>query len=220
MPLSDEFPFLACLEPEIHLYRETAEDRWQGYQVFREWAQCVHESFVGPKAIDDFYYTVLQDSPYLDVEKKTRRSNFDPEKIGEDKLAFRRWYDALLETNRQALREETQEHKDMINRVWCISTLHSCGAGSDPGLRIFHYRAWMASRGKRLFLTKDARMGSAQGDVSLGDVVAVVAGLKMPLILSPVGSQFRLVGHGYVHGIMDGEAWPKDGNGLRIITLV
>ncbi len=70
------------------------------------------------------------------------------------------------------------------------------------------------------FFTKDARMGTAQGKVCLGDVVAVVAALKMPLILSPIGSQFCLVGHSYVHGIIDGEAWPTGGNSLRTITLL
>jgi hypothetical protein len=55
---------------------------------------------------------------------------------------------------------------------------------------------------------------------SLGDPVAVVEGLKMPLILLPIGNQFRLVRHGYVYGIMDGEARRTDGNGLRTIILL
>jgi hypothetical protein len=220
VPFFDDVPFLTSLEPEIHLYPKTADDRWQAYQVFREWAQCVHESLIRPEAIDDFYYTILQGSPVFEIEGRTRPSKLDPEKIREHKLAFKRWYDALLETNKRVLREKTQDQKDRMNRIWCTRTLHPGGDGSDPGLGRFHHHAWSTSRGRRLFLTKDARMGTAQGDVSLGDVVAVVAGLKLPLILSPVGSQFRLVGHGYIHGIMDGEAWPKDGNGLRIITLV
>jgi hypothetical protein len=40
--------------------------------------------------------------------------------------------------------------------------------------------------------------------------VALIASLEMPLILSPVEEQFQVVGHAYVHGIMDGEGWPKD----------
>jgi hypothetical protein len=80
----------------------------------REWAQCVHESLIRPEAVDDFYFTILQDSPGFDLEVKTRRSNLDPKKIYKDKLAFKRCYDALLETNRQVLREGTQEHKDMM----------------------------------------------------------------------------------------------------------
>jgi len=50
--------------------------------------------------------------------------------------------------------------------------------------------------------------------------MVVVAGLSMPLILTPFGNLFHLVGHAYSHGIMNGEAWPKDRNELRIITIV
>ena len=32
-------------------------------------------------------------------------------------------------------------------------------------------------------------------------------------------SNSRLVGHAYVHRIMDGEAWPKDRNELRTISV-
>jgi hypothetical protein len=63
-------------------------------------------------------------------------------------------------------------------------------------------------------------MGTCQGKISKGDVMVVVAGLSMPLILTPFGNLFHLVGHAYSHGIMNGEAWPKDRNELRIITIV
>jgi hypothetical protein len=129
MPFFDELPFLTCLEPEIHLYPKSAGDRWQGYQVFCEWPQCVHESLIRPEAVDGFYFTILQDSPGFDVEAKTRRSNLDPKRIYEDKLAIKRWYDTLLETNKQFPRKETQEHKDMMNRIWCTRTLHPGGEG-------------------------------------------------------------------------------------------
>jgi hypothetical protein len=219
MPFSEKSPFLACIEPEFHLYPEISEDRWQAFQVFREWAQCVRENVVRSDATNEFYYTVLQDSPNYILEKKLRRSRLDSVKLCKEKSAFNRWYDAILEANRRVSKENRQDLKDMMNRVWCDRTLHPGGEGSDAELRIFHYQAWNVSRGKKFFLT-DKGMGTAQGGVAIGDVIAVVAGMKMPLILSPVGDNFRFVGHTYIHGIMDGEAWPSDRNGLRILTLV
>jgi hypothetical protein len=146
--------------------------------------------------------------PHLDQARAARRRR---------KAAFQRWYDALLKTNEKVQNEERQELKDIMNRVWHMRT--ACGDGSDPALRKFHFEAWIAARGKCFFMTKDSRMGTGQGQVSEGNVVAVVAGLKMPLILAAVKEHFRLVGHAYVHGIMDGEAWPKDGSETKVISV-
>jgi hypothetical protein len=60
-------------------------------------------------------------------------------------------------------------------------------------------------------------MGTGQGQISEGNVVAVVAGLKIPLILAPGKEYFRLVRHAYVHGIMDGELWRKDGSETKLL---
>jgi hypothetical protein len=80
------------------------------------------------------------------------------------------------------------------------------GDGSDPGLCEFHFNAWFISSGKCFFATTNARMGTCQGKISKGDVMVVVAGLSMPLILTPFGNLFHVVGHAYSHGIMNGEA--------------
>jgi hypothetical protein len=39
-----------------------------------------------------------------------------------------------------------------------------------------------------------------------GDVVCVLLGCKVPLILRPVGDNFKVVGDAYVNGFMNGEA--------------
>ncbi|XTI94843.1 hypothetical protein V2W45_1257337 [Cenococcum geophilum] len=160
MPFSEKSPFLACVEPEFHLYPEMAEDRWQAFQVFREWAQCIHANVVRPNATSEFYYTVLQDSPNFLVKKESRRSRLEPGKIDREISAFNKWYDALLEGNRRVLKEERQDLRDMMNRIWCDRTLHPGGEGSDAELRMFHYQAWNVSRGKKFFLT-DKGMGTA-----------------------------------------------------------
>ena len=63
-------------------------------------------------------------------------------------------------------------------------------------------------------------MRTGQDKISDRDIVAVMAGLNMPLILAPVGKHFRLVEHAYVHKIIYREAWPKDRNKLRIIIII
>ena len=55
--------------------------------------------------------------------------------------------------------------------------------------------------------------------VAEGDVIAVVAGLEMPLLLRPVEGGYRLLAHAYVHGIMHGEAWPEREEELEEIVL-
>lgn len=57
----------------------------------------------------------------------------------------------------------------------------------------------------------------------MGDVIAIVGNLGMPLLRRPVEGEYRLLTHVYVHGIMYGEAWPereKEEDELEEIVLV
>jgi hypothetical protein len=44
----------------------------------------------------------------------------------------------------------------------------------------------------------------------VGDCIAVLAGGRVPFVLRPIGDHYRLVGPCYVHGIMNGEAFPEN----------
>jgi hypothetical protein len=44
----------------------------------------------------------------------------------------------------------------------------------------------------------------------VGDFIAVLAGGRVPFVLRPIGDHYRLVGPCYVHGIMNGEAFPEN----------
>ncbi|KIX97171.1 uncharacterized protein Z520_07285 [Fonsecaea multimorphosa CBS 102226] len=67
------------------------------------------------------------------------------------------------------------------------------------------------THGRRMGWTKKRRFANLPEDACLGDVVALVAGAKVPLILRPRGSDmFEIVGDAYVYGIMFGEAWDTD----------
>jgi len=39
------------------------------------------------------------------------------------KAAFGRWYNALLETNKQVQKEESQNLKEMMNRIWYMRSI-------------------------------------------------------------------------------------------------
>jgi hypothetical protein len=74
------------------------------------------------------------------------------------------------------------------------------------------------------FYTKGGRFGLAPDplptQVIAGDKVVIFAGLKHPLLLRSVGDKFRLISRIYVHGIMNGEAWPENEHELERITMI
>lgn len=60
--------------------------------------------------------------------------------------------------------------------------------------------------GGKLMTTAAGLLGSTICDVLPGDEVHLLPGCRMPLILRRFGDRYRLVGSGYIYGIMDGEA--------------
>ncbi|KAL2152727.1 hypothetical protein VTH82DRAFT_5911 [Thermothelomyces myriococcoides] len=80
-----------------------------------------------------------------------------------------------------------------------------------------HHKAFI--RTSRWFLgTVPDRMVET---IQNGDLIAVIAGLNMPVVLRPDhNGGFRLITHCYVHGIMYGEAWDRVQHHLDEIVLV
>ncbi|PQE13916.1 heterokaryon incompatibility protein [Rutstroemia sp. NJR-2017a BBW] len=58
---------------------------------------------------------------------------------------------------------------------------------------------------RRLVVTRGGYLGLAPAAAKAGDVVVVVPGCDVPLVLRREGERFRVLGEGYVHGIMAGE---------------
>jgi hypothetical protein len=73
-----------------------------------------------------------------------------------------------------------------------------------------------------LFITNQGHLGVGLTSLEVGDEVWVLVGVRVPLILRPVGEgQYRLVGEAYVHGIMHGEAIDKTAEeSIRELTLI
>ncbi|KAI9768467.1 MAG: hypothetical protein M1840_004876 [Geoglossum simile] len=85
----------------------------------------------------------------------------------------------------------------------------------------FHQVAFAASGHRIFFKTEGAYMGLGPRPMRTGDVVVLLSGLRLPMIArrSSTG-QFRLIGPAYVHGMMNGERWPKDAGLLQEFTFV
>lgn len=92
--------------------------------------------------------------------------------------------------------------------------------GKEQVGRLYNCFLFAKARGRRLFTTGAGRIGTAPDLTREGDAVALVSGFKMPLVLRHYSaSTFHLVTHAYVHGIMQGEAWPEGASELIENTL-
>src|SRR5204863_4297832 len=61
-------------------------------------------------------------------------------------------------------------------------------------------------RGRVLCVTTMGRLGVVPAEVKPGDWIAVFPGGNLPFVLRNIKhNEFTLVGHCYVHGVMDGE---------------
>ena len=67
--------------------------------------------------------------------------------------------------------------------------------------------------GRCLFTTKCGRMGIGAFHMRKGDAVCVLYGSPFCFILRPHGSNYKLIGDAYVHGVMHGELF--EGNILK-----
>ncbi|KAK0744662.1 heterokaryon incompatibility protein-domain-containing protein [Apiosordaria backusii] len=98
------------------------------------------------------------------------------------------------------------------------------GEAKDHVVRFAEENFWYANQDRVFFQTEEGHFGSGPRDTKVGDEVWIVLGSLVPLVLRPVtqGEECReLVGYGYVHGIMDGEAAPGvEGEGGREVYLV
>jgi hypothetical protein len=77
----------------------------------------------------------------------------------------------------------------------------------ESALSSFSYQLLGRVQHRRLFVTRDKRLGLGPKVMQTGDIVAILAGVMMPVILRRCdGGQFLFIGAAYVHGLMEGEA--------------
>lgn len=72
---------------------------------------------------------------------------------------------------------------------------------------IMAYRELLSTfvKGRCLAITRNGNLALAPKITRAGDVVCVLFGAKVPVVLRPARSQYRLLGETYMHGFMHGE---------------
>lgn len=77
--------------------------------------------------------------------------------------------------------------------------------------RVLHIHIYKMTMGHTFFLTDKGHMGIASDNVKDGDDVVLVAGLNLPMVLSPTADgNHRVIGPAYIEGLMYGELWSEE----------
>jgi hypothetical protein len=63
---------------------------------------------------------------------------------------------------------------------------------------------------RRMFTTRDGYIGLGPKEMQPGDSIVLLSGGRLPFVLRPDGSSFRIVGDSYVHGMMAGEKYDSE----------
>jgi hypothetical protein len=83
---------------------------------------------------------------------------------------------------------------------------------------------WAVNRGNMLFSTRERYLGSASRSLVVGDEIALIQGVKTPMVLRPVemasGKRYQVVGPAYVYGVMNGELWDESMSGIEDLILI
>ena len=75
-------------------------------------------------------------------------------------------------------------------------------------------------RYKTIFRTSSGKIGIAPWAIWPGDEIALISGVRVPLVLRRVGEHYKLIAHAYVGGSIHWEGWPKGISQLHDICLV
>ncbi|KAF3067226.1 hypothetical protein GL218_08486 [Daldinia childiae] len=86
---------------------------------------------------------------------------------------------------------------------------------------IFHFVICFQLANWAFLFLETGHIGRAYYNCREGDKVALLAGSNVPFVVREVGrDRYQLVAPAYIHGIMYGESWPVDENGVKDMTLV
>jgi hypothetical protein len=129
-------------------------------------------------------------------------------------------------TTHFALNEVLQETEAELSEYYeSITTIvkrnEDVSADCEPGV-LEAYRLFSANMANRtLLISERGPLGTGFGHFQLGDHIFAVAGLDNLLILREAGDDHHvLVGHAFMEGLMQGEAWPEHERYLQDIKIV
>lgn len=179
---------------------DTAEDIHAAFEVFASWVDLASSARSQSSGED------AENSRYALCETllEYHSSEETEQEILNLKSSFWPWLEAI-----QAYSSATMQQKPIPPRL--STALQSFltltkGEGSRFQLKIMS-----TCQRKRFVITEDKEIGLVPDIVQVGDFVALISGLHMPVILRPVNQgRFLYVCHAYIHGLMGGEKWDKD----------
>lgn len=102
-----------------------------------------------------------------------------------------------------------------------LNVLHAIR--KDPKLSRHHLLITHSAVYQTFFQTPTWEVGMSPYSLEIGDKIAVVAGMRYPVVLRPsIGgeSTFRLIGLAYLDSLVFGQQWPDNEDELYNIVLV
>ncbi len=109
--------------------------------------------------------------------------------------------------------KETEDLIDLILSSEDVAYLER--VVSAPKRLLYHHIKHHAP----LCRTTDGFLASVPYTTEVHDVIVILAGGRTPFVLRPNGGYYRLVGPCYVHGIMNGEAYPEDSSKIDYLSI-
>lgn len=204
------------------------------WEAVQSWVQLVskHEKsevpYVGDSGLWSFsFFRTLKADAHEGAAFQSPDGKPPFDAIHEELQSFLSWYRLLEDpsSQEQYIQDSFVEAgllsgPDVLGKEMLSQFQMAFSLIADEELVKFHQSVWTFNFGRTFFITKNGWMGTSGGCLSEGDVVAIVAGVDMPVMLSPVCEDYRLVGHCYVHEMMNGEGWPESTDELKSITIV
>ncbi|KAK4206775.1 heterokaryon incompatibility protein-domain-containing protein [Rhypophila decipiens] len=167
-----------------------------------------------------FYSTLFLDTKRPGSQRipGSRIARASAEDIEESFRVFQQWYRILSRPLDPNVEQQAALGAEMEAFLWPGAGRGDFG--TPDSVHSFYRNAWDVQKARSFVATKEGRVGVVDAEAMEGDVVALLSGYTAAMILRPDGGQFKVVGPAYVHGIMDGEMWTGDENGLETIELV
>ena len=151
-------------------------------------------------------YESISDVFFETLNSDTFQENKDKSHVRE---IFEMWYSILTAD----CSECSTIYPPEVARIVALS--------ANQPLNRYHNDRCQAIAGKRMFfVTSNGYIGTGPLSTGAGDKVAILSGFAAPLILRAIGPHRQVVGAAYIHGIMQGEAWPEDQAKLVKVTLI
>ena len=124
-------------------------------------------------------------------------------------------------TDNEEDRRVTGGYQDQFDDWYKILTTPGLDANEikareDNSVSPFYYVLLDEDVEQELCITENGYMALVSEETQLGDRIAWLSGGSLPLVLRPLGIYYMVVEPCYVHGIMDGEAFPETESELEL----